>query len=230
LKNYQYRDLWVKKQLASIKDGSKILDVGAGECRYKVNCKHLDYKSQDIALYDGKGDGLGLHTKAWDTSRIDFRCDILELNLEIKYDAILCTEVLEHVTDPVAVLKHLTALLSPDGILILTAPFNSVNHFAPHFHCTGFSRYFYSFHCQKLGMKVIELSSNGGFFDCLAQELGRMPKVRFKYSKSLLDPVSFTLALLLRIIVRILASWDGPRDKRRSSELATLGFHLVAQK
>src|SRR6185312_4101323 len=87
------------------------------------------------------------------------------------FDAVLCTEVLEHVPAPEAALRELVRLLKPGGNLILTAPFVSFTHFAPYHYCTGFSRYYYQRQCETLEMEVIELAPNGGFFDLVAQEL-----------------------------------------------------------
>ena len=57
------RDEWIKNQLSNLKEGSSILDAGAGEGKYKKFCGHLNYISQDIAEYDGSGDGTGNSNK-----------------------------------------------------------------------------------------------------------------------------------------------------------------------
>lgn len=92
--------------------------------------------------YEGAGDGKGLQTGKWDTSRVDLVCDISAIpELDASFDAILCSEVLEHVPDPSKALDEFARLLKPSGKLILTAPFASLVHFAPYHYCTGFSRY-----------------------------------------------------------------------------------------
>ena len=48
---------WLGKTLSQIPAGSRILDAGAGELKYKKFCAHLNYVSQDFGQYDGKGDG-----------------------------------------------------------------------------------------------------------------------------------------------------------------------------
>ena len=75
VKNQQAREHWIGKTLEALPAGSSLLDVGAGECAYKKHCEHLEYISQDIAEYDGTGDGIGLQTKVWDTTKLDFICD-----------------------------------------------------------------------------------------------------------------------------------------------------------
>lgn len=46
---------WVVNQLENLPKGSKILDAGAGELRFKPYCSHLNYVAQDFAQYDGGG-------------------------------------------------------------------------------------------------------------------------------------------------------------------------------
>ena len=49
-----YRDKWVKRCLNGIPRGESILDAGAGEGRYRADCAHLKYLSQDFCEFDGK--------------------------------------------------------------------------------------------------------------------------------------------------------------------------------
>jgi len=218
----------LKTRLGNLPAGQSLLDIGAGECANKPFCAHLDYISQDIAQYDGKGDGSGLHTGVWDFSQIDIVCDLYDIPEDRQFDAVLCTEVLEHVVDPVRAVDKLARLVKPGGQIIITAPFTSMTHFAPYHYCTGFSRFFYETHLNRLGFTIAELSSNGGFFDMLDQELGRARKVRRSYSGWLLDPVSLILLFLARMNVRLLATLDGPRENRRSADLQTFGWHVRA--
>ncbi len=230
LKNKAARDQWLKHVLTGLPDGASILDVGAGECAYKPHCAHLDYTSQDIAQYDGKGDGVGLQTETWDFHQIDLVCDVYDIPETRTYDHVLCTEVLEHVVDPVRALEKMAALLSPGGQMIVTAPFNSLTHFAPYHFCTGFSKYFYHHHLERLGFNVETIEANGGFFDFMDQELGRVRRVRKLYGGWSLNPISQILLLLGRLNVRLLATLDGPRMARKSAELQTFGFHVIARK
>jgi 2-polyprenyl-3-methyl-5-hydroxy-6-metoxy-1,4-benzoquinol methylase len=123
LKFDQIRQRWIEAALKSRPDGSSVLDVGAGECANRVYARHLDYTSQDIAQYDGSGDGAGLQTGQFDFSQIDIVCDLLDIPEDRKFDTILFVEVLEHVPDPAAALAKLGRLLNEGGELILTAPF-----------------------------------------------------------------------------------------------------------
>jgi ubiquinone/menaquinone biosynthesis C-methylase UbiE len=129
------RLIWIAKQLENIQAGSRIPDAGAGELRNKRYCSHLQYVSQDFCQYEGRGDGAALQTGQWDTTRIDLVSDISSIPApDASFDAVLCTEVLEHVPDPLAAIRELARLVRPGGSIVLTVPFCSLTHFAP-YHC-----------------------------------------------------------------------------------------------
>jgi len=139
--NEANRQRWLAKTLNALPEGLRILDAGAGELKNKVYCKHLNYVSQDFCQYSGGGKE-GLSPEKWDTSKIDIVSDIANIpEPDASFDAILCSEVLEHVPEPTKALDEFQRLLKPGGILILTAPFNSLVHMAPYHYCTGFSKY-----------------------------------------------------------------------------------------
>jgi hypothetical protein len=184
--------------------------------------------SQDINLYDGEGNSKGLQTGKWSFDKIDIRCDLLDIPENRQYDTLLCTEVLEHVPDPVRCLEKLTKLVDQkSGRLIITAPFASLTHFAPYHYSTGFSEYFYRHHFEKLNFKIEHLSFNGGFFDFVAQELGRAPGVYKQYFGS---KMRFTTKLAIKACRKLLQK-AAIRDKlnpRNSSELLSFGLHVIA--
>src|SRR5262249_10145044 len=136
-RNAATRDAWVAEVLAELPTGARLLDAGAGECQYKKHCGHLQYVAQDNAVYDGKGDA-GLQTGTWDFSKIDIISGCPEMReADASFDAVLCTEVLEHLPDPVRALEEMARLLRPGGTFIITAPFWSLTHFAPYHYATG---------------------------------------------------------------------------------------------
>ena len=106
-----------------------------------------------------------MQTGKWDTSHINLVCDIAAIpEPDESFDAILCSEVLEHVPDPIKVIDEFARLLKPGGKLILTAPFASLVHFAPFHYCSGFSRYWYEHHLTLRGFQIEELTPNGDWF------------------------------------------------------------------
>lgn len=186
--NHVTRVNWVTEKLEALPAGSRLLDAGAGEMQFRPLCKHLKYVSQDFNRYDGKGDGVGLQTGQWSTEGIDLVSDITAIPApDASFDAVLCTEVFEHLPDPLAAIREFSRLLRPGGELIITAPFCSLTHFAPYHYYTGFNRYFYELHLDQSGFDVLEMTPNGNFFEFIAQELRRVPDMATKYCGVVLD-------------------------------------------
>ncbi|MDP3290523.1 MAG: class I SAM-dependent methyltransferase [Sulfuricurvum sp.] len=172
--NDSARHEWVKSHLKQIDKGLNLLDAGCGPQKYKTFCSHLNYKSQDFAQYDGIGNGEGLQDKNWEYGKLDYIGNIWEINEKDSFfDAILCTEVLEHIPYPEETLKEFSRLLKSGGTLFLTAPFCSIPHMEPYYYYTGFSKDFYIYFAQKYGFDIVSIEPNGNAFDFVAQELIR---------------------------------------------------------
>jgi ubiquinone/menaquinone biosynthesis C-methylase UbiE len=183
--NASTRMTWVEKTLKKIPSGSRILDAGAGEQQYKKFCSHLRYISQDFAKYDGRGDKKGLQTGSRNNTGLDIISDITSIPVsDCSFDAVLCTEVFEHLPEPLLALKEFSRIIKKCGYLIITAPFCSLTHYSPYHYYTGFNRYFYETHLAKFGFKIIEIKTNGNFFEYLAQEIRRVPEIKRIYTKS----------------------------------------------
>ncbi|MBI5325181.1 MAG: methyltransferase domain-containing protein [Ignavibacteriae bacterium] len=219
------RENWVKSQVEKIPNGLKILDAGAGELRYKKFCSHLDYISQDFSQYDGSGDSTGLQMGSWDQSKIDIISDITAIPMDNEsIDVILCVEVLEHVPEPIKVISEFSRLLKKNGKLILTAPFNSLTHFAPFHFSTGFNKYFYEKHLSENGFEILEINKNGNYFEYTAQELRRLPEVSKRYTGKNI----FLSRLLIKLLLITLGRLSS-KDKG-SDELLCYGYHILAEK
>lgn len=208
-KNALTRDNWIQTVLTSLPSGLTLLDAGAGEMQYRKHCAHLKYISQDLSQYDGSGNEAGLQTGRWDTTGIDIVSDICSIPIEdASVDAVLCTEVLEHLTDPLKALQELTRVLRPGGRLILTAPFCSLTHFAPYHYATGFNKYFYYHHLNQMGYESIQVKENGNFFEFVAQELRRVVPMAEKYSSINLSPQHISAISCLLNLLQELSSRD----------------------
>ncbi len=226
INNEAVRKEWLEKTLKSIPSGLRLLDAGAGELANKKFCAHLDYVSQDFCQYDGIGDSKGLQHGSWDTKKIDIVGDIANIaEGDESFDIILCTEVLEHLPNPAKALEEFHRLLKKSGILILTAPFCSLTHFAPYHYSSGFNRYFYEFHLESLGFKLDEISSNGNFFEYIGQEVHRIPLMADTYSS---QKVSRFERLAIKIVLKMLERFS--KNDTSSDEVLCFGYHVVATK
>jgi SAM-dependent methyltransferase len=219
------RQAWLAETLHALPAGSRILDAGAGELQNRKYCHHLEYVSQDFCQYQGAGmhPDEGLQTESWDTSKIDLVSDITDIAApDASFDAILCSEVLEHVPEPTHALDEFTRLLKPGGVLILTAPFASNVHMAPYHFCSGFSKYWYEHHLSLRGYVVQTLDANGDWYSVLRQEitrLGGMERQRGSWSW----PLAY-LYSLLGVFYFVL------RADKNAEDLACFGWQCVAVK
>jgi SAM-dependent methyltransferase len=225
LSNEATREAWLKKVLSDLPAGTSLLDAGAGECAYRKYCGHLRYVSQDLAKYDGSGE-VGLQMGVWDTSGIDIVSDITDIPVpDASFDAVLCTEVLEHVSNPVAALKELERVLKPGGTLIITAPFVSMTHFAPYHYATGFSRYFYESHLQSFGFDIVELVENGNFFEFVATQVRHVDVFAQRYAN---DDCTKLERLAAQIVLQMLGRMSA--KDQGSRELLNFGIFVRAVK
>lgn len=220
------RQEWLARVLGALPGGQRILDAGAGELQNRRLCGHLEYVSQDFCQYAGEAAGApadGLQNQAWDTSRIDLVSDITAIPApDDSFDAILCSEVLEHVPEPARALDEFTRLLKPGGVLILTAPFTSNVHMAPYHYCSGFSKYWYEHHLPQRGFDLKELTANGDWYALLRQEITRLGGLE-RQRGSWLWPFAYAYALLGLLYFRL-------RPDVRAQDLACFGWHCVAVK
>lgn len=224
--NESTRERWLEMTLASIPEGRRILDAGAGTQHNRKFCAHLIYVSQDLGAYDGNGDAAGLQTGEFNYGTLDIVSDITSIpQPDASFDAILCTEVLEHLPDPVSAVREFARLLKPDGYLILTAPFCSLTHFAPFHFCTGFNTYWYEKHLPEHNFNITVMTANGNYYEYLAQEIYRVRSVSSRYSND--RPKLFERAGMY-IVQRMLLRFS--RKDSKSSELLCFGYHVLARK
>lgn len=225
LTNESSRIAWLEKTLRNIPQGLTILDAGAGERQFKPFCSHLTYISQDFGEYTGEGT-VGLQTGKWETAGTDIVSDILSIPLsDGSVDAIMCTEVLEHIPDPSAAIAEFARLIRPGGYLIITAPFASLTHFAPFHFASGLSRFFYEHYLPMHGFDIEELELNGNYFEFLAQENRRITSFAQQYSSTELGIID---KVIIYFNVRILNKLSY-RDTG-SSEVLCFGVHVLARK
>ena len=227
--NLVNRDLWVAEQAARLPAGARVLDMGAGSCPYRPLFAHCRYETQDFAGLESDQLRHGSY------GRIDYRCDIAHVPVaDGQFDAILCTEVLEHVREPIAVVQEMARILRPGGRLMLTAPLGSGIHQEPYHYYGGYTPYWYRDFLAAAGFSQIKIEANAGSFRFFAQESIRFLQTSrpFKLGMplalellwlplwTLLLPV---LGLAIPLLCRLLDRFD--REQR-----FTIGYHVTAIK
>src|SRR5262245_519699 len=102
--------------------GTTVIDVGCGQSPYRSLVAHFPhYIGLDAPGHPDSGDSPDVLA---DAGELPFR--------SASADLVLCTEVIEHVTDPVRLLFEAHRVLKPGGSLILSAPFTWHLHDEPH--------------------------------------------------------------------------------------------------
>lgn len=158
---------WVKQKLEGVRKGETILDAGAGTCYYKKYCSHLKYISQDSGQF-------------YPNVNVDIKGDITNINLpKGEVDAVLCTEVLQYVADPMAAIYEFHRLIAKGGKLFITVPFFLPMHCAPYYSFTGFSEFWFEQIFRKVGFRTDEISTIGNYYDLhVIEQLRVLPTVR----------------------------------------------------
>lgn len=227
--NLANRDRWVARQAASLPAGAKVLDMGAGSCPYRPLFAHCRYQTQDFAGLDAD------QLRHGNYGSIDYRCDIASVPVaDGEFDAILCTEVLEHVREPIKAVQEMARILKPGGRLMLTAPLGSGIHQEPYHYYGGYTPYWYRDFLAAAGFSQITVEANAGSFRFFAQEAIRFAQASRPFKLGMPLPLELLwlplwlllaplLVLALPLICRFLDRYD--REQR-----FTVGYLVTAIK
>ena len=109
-------DYIIKKFISYNKSGKKLLDVGCGSGILLEASKK--YRFQSTGVEPSKW----LFKKAIKRG-LDVRCGVLEdIPNSQKFDVITLADVIEHVTNPMEILKQIKSRLTPEGIGVIVTP------------------------------------------------------------------------------------------------------------
>ena len=159
------RDQFVNGCLRKYSKGMSLLDVGAGGGPYRAAALQygMRYTSQDFSQLDENLIREGAYT------RIDIVSDATKIPVhDEEYDVILCTEVLEHVPEPLAVIKEMARVLKKGGEMIVTVPRISPAHQLPYCFVSGFHEPWFDYASEKNGLSVLYMDyPAGGYLNLL---------------------------------------------------------------
>lgn len=130
----------------------RVLDVGAGESPWRDLMPGATYVGLDTSHSDAFGMSRRRDVVYYDGGEMPFEDD--------EFDHVLCTEVLEHVDEPLPFLADLHRVLRPGGTLVLTVPWSARVHHIPYD--------YYRFTPFALGL----LLTSAGFSDIAIEERG----------------------------------------------------------
>lgn len=110
-------------------DVAKILEVGCGEAdvSFLINSRLPDTNKTQFYCVDMSSDDLrfaGLRAAHYGYNNFKFELmDIHKLQYgDGTFDAVICCEVVEHLLDPLPVLKEIFRVLKPGGTAVITTP------------------------------------------------------------------------------------------------------------
>lgn len=206
-----------------LKQNSLILDVGGGKKPYRACFPYQRYNSIDV------NPEAGADIVA-DTCSLPFGDSVA--------DAVLCTQVLEHVQDPSKALRELRRIIKDDGYLILSTPLMIEVHAESDFF--RWTERGLQLFVKGGGFDILKMEKIGGVFSCLARTLMQTlfqvfappryeqmsSRTWLKYSSWLKYGILFVWYLLFIPAMRVfifLDAFDGRRD-------FTLGYILLARK
>jgi SAM-dependent methyltransferase len=170
-----------------------VLDAGAGSAPYRGLFAHTTYETADFEMFD----------KEYRPST--YVCDLTAIPVESgRFDRVVCNQVLEHVPQPLAVLKELHRVLKPNGSIICTCPLFYEEHGQPYdfYRYTQFAhRYLF----EVAGFQIERLEWMEGYLGTVAYQLQCMHRFLPRRPRRLGGGVVGWLAAPLMIIVKVIA-------------------------
>lgn len=193
---------------AGLPAGTRVLDAGAGDAPYRPLLAHCEHVTQD---WPGSE-----HAGARGSAIV---ADLHALPVaDASFDAVLCTEVLEHVAEPERVVAELRRVLRPGAPLLVTVPFVGELHEEPHDHWR-YTSHGLSGLLARGGFEDVEVEPLTGYWSTLAHVLRHAalattpPGARARPATRIAGSVALVLSALLR---RVAGPLDRRADQRRA--------------
>jgi SAM-dependent methyltransferase len=201
---------WLARELTSfaakLQPGALVLDAGAGDQRNAPKFHLQTYESADFEMVDKK------------YVRPTYSCDLANIPVEDhRFDAVVFTQVLEHLPEPKMVLKELHRVLKPGGKLFFTAPLWYQEHEIP-YDFYRYTQYGLKLLFEGAGFEVLELRWLEGYLGSVAHQLRlmkkRLPRTSAGYGGGALGHLAAIAFSGLRFIIPAL-HWIARRSDGR---------------
>lgn len=154
----------IEEFAASLGPGDLVLDAGAGEAPYRSLFSNADYESADFQQVDKE------------YASTTYTCDLASIPVEDqRYDAIVFSQVMEHLPEPAAVLDELFRVLKPGGQVMYSGPLFFEEHERPYDYYR-YTQYGVRHLFERAGFVIERLDWLEGFFGTVGYQLNRMAR------------------------------------------------------
>src|SRR3990172_1040644 len=206
------------EQVAALPADALVLDVGAGRGDFADLLEGHNTLALDVYPYP----------------EVDIVCDLTQVDpfRHESFDAILLTNVLEHIYNTRAMLATLSSLLKPGGVLLVSIPFMVKIHQAP-IDYVRYTHYALEFLGQECGLQVEKLE---GFYDpisLLGEGIGNLKHTVLPALGGARHYAGRALLLAIQALAAGLQGVLGPGQVQfpeHARSQAPTGYHIVYRK
>ena len=178
-----YVDEFYLRNVPTLPPNSLVLDLGGNKIRKRGL---FDINNYNLRVIYANLSSAKRHDVQVDAAHIPFK--------DSCYDAVICSELLEHVRDPTSVLQEAYRVLRDNGIILICVPFLFRIHRDPDDYGRYTSQYWQE-NLAKIGFADIKIERQGLFWSVLMEmlrgyvlEMQKERKVKFKVLRWFLLP------------------------------------------
>lgn len=139
-------------------DGVRCLDVGCGNRPYEYLFARGSYTGIDVE-YSGRPLNMKQPDHFYDGNVLPFQND--------SFDMVISTQVLEHVPNPLSMLKEMARVCKPEGVMVISLPFVYQEHEEP-FDYFRFTRFGIAELLNKAGLRIETMKRDSGALETIA--------------------------------------------------------------
>ena len=145
-----------------LKPGQSVYDIGCGDKPFKPFIDSLGCKYIGVDIEDG----------FYDPGHIDLVGSAYDIPIDSgSADAVLSSQVIEHLEFPEKAFSEASRVLKPGGIFILAFPFIYPLHSVPRDYLR-YTEFFINSRLEQNGLEVAEMKRIGGFWYCAGMMTG----------------------------------------------------------
>ena len=208
-----------------LKTDMTIYDIGCGSKPFAEFLKDKVYSHVGVDIDDG----------FYDSSHIDVIGSAYEVPVEDNAaDALVSSQVIEHLNRPIDAIQEMARLLKPQGVLFLSFPFLYPIHAAPHDHMR-YTEHYINEVLEEHDFDIIETSRIGGFWYCIGMYTGIYLQ---NFDRGILAKIKMIkfISIILRWVFNMIHSLEGLALKAMKKDVTvfrkqwTVNYIYIAKK